>query len=94
MFDYDKIKGDISCRTRQQGDSIAIGNGHQKKLKDFLIDAKIARQKRDKLLLFAVGKQILWIPGYRISSDFTANETTKNKLWISVWEGEKNERTY
>ena len=46
------------------------------------------------LLLFAVGKQILWIPGYRISSDFTANETTKNKLWISVWEGEKNERTY
>ena len=37
---------------------------------------------------------ILWIPGYRISSDFTANETTKNKLWISVWEGEKNERTY
>ena len=94
VFDYDKIKGDISCRTRQQGDSIAIGNGHQKKLKDFLIDAKIARQKRDMLLLFAVGKQILWIPGYRISSDFTANETTKNKLWISVWEGEKNERTY
>ena len=30
VFDYDKIKGDISCRTRQQGDSIAIGNGHQK----------------------------------------------------------------
>ena len=59
-----------------------------------MIDAKIARQKRDMLLLFAVGKQILWIPGYRISSDFTANETTKNKLWISVWEGEKNERTY
>lgn len=94
VFDYDKIKGDISCRTRQQGDSIAIGNGHQKKLKDFFIDAKIARQKRDMLLLFAVEKQILWIPGYRVSSDFAANETTKNKLWISVWEGEKNERTY
>lgn len=92
LFNYDKIKGDIICRTRQQGDFITIENGHQKKLKDFFIDAKIARQQRDTLLLFAVGKQVLWIPGYRVSDDFTAKEDTKNSLWISVWEGEQHER--
>lgn len=92
VFDYDKIKENIICRTRQQGDLIAIGNGHQKKLKDFLIDAKITRQQRDTLLLLAVGKQIIWIPDYRVSDDFLVDETTKNKVWISVWEGEKHER--
>lgn len=92
VFDYDKIKENIICRTRQQGDWIAIGNGHQKKLKDFLIDAKIARQQRDTLLLLAVGKQIIWIPGYRVSDDFLVDKNTKNKVWISVWEGEQHER--
>ena len=92
VFDYDKIKENIICRTRQQGDWIAIGNGHQKKLKDFLIDAKISRQQRDTLLLLAVGKQILWIPGYRVSDDFLVDKNTKNKVWISVWEGEQHER--
>ena len=94
VFDYDKIKENIICRTRQQGDLIAIGNGHQKKLKDFFIDCKITRQQRETLLLFAVGKQILWIPGYRVSGDFLVDEKTKNKIWISVWEGEKHEREY
>lgn len=92
VFDYDKIEGNIICRTRQQGDYIAIGNGHQKKLKDFFIDAKIPRQQRESLLLFAVGKNILWIPSYRVSDDFLVDNTTKNKVWISVWEGEKHER--
>lgn len=92
VFDYDKIKGNIICRTRQQGDVISIGNGHQKKLKDFLIDSKIPRQQREMLLLFAVEKQILWIPGYRASDDFLADTKTTNKVWISVWEGENHER--
>ncbi len=92
VFDYDKIKENIVCRTRQQGDRIAIGNGHKKKLKDFFIDSKIPRQQRETLLLFAVGKQILWIPGYRTSDDFLVDTMTKNKIWISVWEGENHER--
>ncbi len=45
VFDYDKIKENIICRTRQQGDLIAIGNGHQKKLKDFLLIAKLQDNK-------------------------------------------------
>lgn len=92
VFDYDKIKENIICRTRQQGDVISIGNGHQKKLKNFLIDSKIPRQQRETLLLFAVKKQILWIPGYRASDDFLADTKTTNKIWISVWEGENHER--
>ena len=57
-----------------------------------MIDSKIPRQQRETLLLFAVKKQILWIPGYRASDDFLADTKTTNKIWISVWEGENHER--
>lgn len=91
-FNYDKIKGNIVCRTRMQGDVLSISQGHKKKLKDFFIDAKIPREQRESLLLFAVGKAVFWIPGYRVADGFLADEATKNKIWISVWEGEHHER--
>ena len=91
-FNYDKIKENIVCRTRRQGDVISISGGHKKKLKDFFIDAKIPREQSDTVLLFAVGKEVFWIPYYRVADDFLADKTTKNKIRISIWEGEHHER--
>ena len=71
---------------------ISISGGHKKKLKDFFIDAKIPREQRDTVLLFAVGKEVFWIPYYRVADDFLADKTTKNKIRISIWEGEHHER--
>ena len=61
-------------------------------MKDFFIDAKIPREQRDTVLLFAVGKEVFWIPYYRVADDFLADKTTKNKIRISIWEGEHHER--
>lgn len=60
----------IVLRTRKDGDVFSpFGlKGHKLKLKDYLINEKIPRQKRDNLLLLACGSEVLCILGYQISS--------------------------
>lgn len=91
VFDYDKIKKTLCCRTRQQGDHLSIGSGHEKKLKDFMIDEKIPRKEREQIPLIACGEEILWVVGYRTAEKFSADETTKNILSIQIWEEKGNE---
>jgi tRNA(Ile)-lysidine synthase len=82
-FDYDKIENTLKLRARESGDYLQIDSqGGRKKLKDYLIDLKIPREERDKLLLVADGKHILWIMGYgdRISERYKINENTKRIL--------------
>ncbi|MBO5550661.1 MAG: tRNA lysidine(34) synthetase TilS, partial [Lachnospiraceae bacterium] len=63
FIDYAKISGvsELSVRHRQPGDCISIKGG-SKKLKDLLIEEKIPAAERDKMLLVAVGPEIVWIP--------------------------------
>lgn len=83
VFDYDKIGCALSCRTRQEGDRLAIGNGH-KKLKGFFIDEKIPRQERDRLPLIAAGSEILWVVGKRSSAAYQPDEATKLFLTVQI----------
>ncbi len=77
-IDYDKITK-LSLRNRLPGDYLIVDDkGSKKKLKDYLIDVKVPREKRDKLLLVADGSHIVWIIGHRISAYYkVTNETTK-----------------
>ena len=68
-------------RTRKTGDYI-VANGGRKKLKDFLIDAKVPKEKRDKLPLLADGSHVLWVFGYRISDAVKITESTQLVLHI------------
>jgi tRNA(Ile)-lysidine synthase len=90
QFDYDKIKDVLCCRSRQKGDKLSIGGGHEKKLKDFFIDEKIPASQRDSIPLIACKEEIIWVAGYRTSAKFHADNRTKNIVWISIWE-ENNE---
>lgn len=84
-LDYDKIKGIMQLRTRQSKDFLVItADGKHKKLKNYLIDEKIPRQERDKILLLAEGRHILWAIGWRISEDVKVTEHTKRILEIEV----------
>ena len=70
-LDYDKIKSSLKLRTRCEGDYITVNRqGGTRKLKDYFIDQKIDRPKRDRVLLLADGSHILWVIGYRISEAF------------------------
>ena len=81
-FDYDKIKGMLSVRTRRPGDFLTLPGGGRKKLNRFLIDEKIPREQRDEILVLAEGNQVLWVVGYRISEYYKITDETHMVLQI------------
>lgn len=81
-FDYDKIRQGIVLRTRQPGDYLANGKGAHKKLKDYLIDCKVPREERDRCILLADGRHIIWVVGMRISEDYKVTEQTRRILKV------------
>ena len=83
-FDYDKIKGTLSVRTRQTGDYITLRDGKRKTVKSYMIDEKIERELRDGIPLLAEGNHVLWIVGYRISEYYKITEETKKILQVQM----------
>ena len=89
-FDYDKIKGTLSVRTRQTGDYFTLKGGKKKTIKAYMIDEKIPRQKRDEMLLLAEGHHVLWIVGRRISEFYKVTDETKQILQVKADGGEEH----
>ena len=60
----DRLGDTLTFRYRQAGDRISPlkGTGH-KTLKKYLIECKVPVEDRDKLVVAAVGNEIVWIPG-------------------------------
>lgn len=84
-FDYDKLVFPLKVRTRRNGDRfVPLGHKSEKKLKDFLIDQKIDREKRDKIPLILSDDKIIWLTSFRISDEFKVTESTKKILKIEV----------
>lgn len=91
-LDYDRIKGNMHLRTRQEQDYFVISpDGRQKKLKKYFIDEKVPRQQRGQVLLLAEGPHVLWAIGGRISEDVKVTEETKRVLEIRVYGGNIHE---
>ena len=78
--DADKCVFPIELRHRQPGDRVRLSQG-SKKLKDFLIDARVPRQLRDELWLAVSQGEILWLVGKRRFAHALASEST-NKYFI------------
>ena len=88
-FDYDKIIGTLSLRTREQGDFLVIrDDGARKSLQDYLVNEKVPKSERDKQLLLADGSHILWVIGKRISAHYKVTKDTKRILEVYI--GGKN----
>lgn len=83
-IDADKVEHDIVVRNREQGDTFSpIGMKGSKKLKDYFIDKKIPREKRDQVLLLADGDEIVWILGSIISEKYKITSITQNVIVLS-----------
>lgn len=91
-MDYDRIKGNMHLRTRQEQDYFVISpDGRQKKLKRYFIDEKVPRQQRGQVLLLAEGAHVLWAIGGRISEDVKVTKETQRVLEIQVYGGNVHE---
>lgn len=93
VFDYEKLKEafanlaaeilPLTIRNRQQGDRFQpYGMRGTKKIKDFLIDAKVPRYERDRIPLLVCGSEILWIVGYTTSERFKIQPGTQQYLYL------------
>ena len=83
-FDRDKIKGSLTIRNRRPGDRfVPFGMSGSKKIKDYFIDEKISRDKRDKIPLIVDKESILWVIGYRTDEKYRISDKTRNVLKIS-----------
>ena len=84
-FDYDKIKGSLEVRTRRTGDYLVVNvEGGKKKLKDYFIDEKVDRMRRDDIWLLAEGNCILWAVDYRTGESHRVTEDTRRILVVTT----------
>lgn len=84
-FDYDKINGSVTLRKRESGDYLVINEkGQKKSLKEYMINEKVPREKRNEQLIIADGNHVMWLIGYRISSYYKIGEQTKHVIEISI----------
>lgn len=85
FFDLDKIKGDITIRSRKNGDKIRpLGMRGSKKVKDILIDEKIPREKRELVPIVCDSEQIMWVCDYKMGENHKIDANTENVFMISI----------
>ena len=84
-LDLDKT-AKVVLRYRSAGDYMELAVG-RRKLKDIFIDAKIPREKRDRIPMLACAgsSEIIWIIGDRVNVNYLASADSKNILaWSYV----------
>ena len=101
-FDFDKFSsvypgrlGDITLRTRLEGDYLPMKNG-SKKIQDLLVDSKVRKTARGSILMVCIDSEVMWVlPSVefagerekakgRYSSKYRIDETTKRVLLIEL----------
>ena len=87
---YCNLLTGLKIRNREEGDYIYLsGIEGKKKLKKFFIDLKIDSDVRNSMPLLAIGSEIIWIPGIRVSKNYSAVEGEK-VLKIIFFKEEEN----
>lgn len=77
-----KLDKELVFRFRREGDKFWIkGLGH-KSLKKVFQEARISAEERKEIPLFAVGSQILWIPGVKQSDSCAAGMGSRVRVLI------------
>lgn len=84
-FDLEKIPGRLSLGTCRSGDRFQpFGMSQQKKLGEFMIDARIPYAWRRRIPILRSPGQIIWVVGYRIDERVKVNEQTKKVLKVTM----------
>ncbi len=93
IFDYERVKRafadlpsetfPLTVRNRLQGDRFQpYGMRGTKKIKDFMIDAKVPRYERDRIPMLVCGNTVLWVVGYTTSDPFKIHSGTRQYLYL------------
>lgn len=81
LFDFAAVSLPLIVRSFKEGDRFRpLGMSGSQKVKDFFINNKVSRSRRQKCLLLLSGGRIIWVGGYRIDDSAKMTERTKRVL--------------
>jgi tRNA(Ile)-lysidine synthase len=84
-MDYDRLHFPLTVRNWKKGDRfIPLGMKEPKKVHDFFIDLKIAKNKRCLIPIFSDNDTIIWVAGYRLDERIKISQKTKKILYIKT----------
>ncbi len=85
FLDFEKTGGTLTIKGREAGDKfVPLGMKGTKKLKDFFIDEKVPKHKRDLVPIIRNELGIVWIGGYRIDERFKVSKDTSQVLKLEL----------
>ena len=84
VFDADLLPGELVVRPRQQGDRFTPFGSAERKLKDFLIDAKVPRWERDRVPVIEAAGEIVWVGGLRRGAAAPVVARTRRVLELAL----------
>ena len=84
ILDADKLRGRLKVRCRRAGDRFwPLGAPGAKKLKQFLIDARVPVRLRGSIPLVIDDEKIIWVAGYRLSNLVAVEDSSSRLLHIA-----------
>ncbi len=83
--DCDKIKGSLTVRTRQEGDSVCLaGRGCTKSLKKLFNELRIPNEERESLPVVSDDEGVVFIHSVGIAERVKLDQNTKNTVTFKV----------
>ncbi|MBI4628282.1 MAG: tRNA lysidine(34) synthetase TilS [Candidatus Rokubacteria bacterium] len=83
-FDADLVSGPLTVRGRRVGDSFTAFGGGARRLKTFLIDAKVPRWERARVPLVEARGEIVWVAGLRRGAAAPLGPGTRRVLELAL----------
>lgn len=75
----------LYVRSWRPGDRISpFGLTGSKKLQDVFVDGKVPREMRDAIPILECGREIIWVPGYRIARGWEVKSENQPALQVLV----------
>ena len=83
-FDADAMPARLVVRPRRRGDRFEAFGGGERRLKSFLIDAKVPRWERARVPIIDAGGQIVWLAGLRRAAAAPVTAATTRVLELRL----------
>lgn len=84
-FDADKLKGALSIRLWQTGDTfVPFGMKGKKRVSDYMTDRKFSLAQKEQQWVLCSGEQIAWLIGERTDNRLRIDETTQRILIVRL----------
>ncbi len=85
LLDQDLLPGNLCLRTFQPGDRIQpLGMRGHRKVKDIFMEMRIPTDLRSAFPVLASGKNLVWIPGFRIAEPYKIKRSTRRAVKVSL----------